>query len=305
MTRVLLIPSLIAIGLGCFWISAAKAPDAQAEKPIFFCITDEINTLDPGRMSWMNDIRVAMALWEGLTAYDPDTLAPVSGVAEKWEISPDGKTYTFHLRHDALWNNGDPVLAQDFLFAWKRVLTPSTGADSVGLFKGVVGAEDYTNALDKNKPADFASVGIKAPDDRTIVVTLTAACGYYLDLCAFPPFFPLHQKSMEKFLLDKSNPDAGYVGNWARPPHIICNGPYILTEWKFKQYLALEPNPRYWDRANVHCKKLLIKAISDPRTALLAYQQRDLDVVQFPTNPQFGEDLIARRDAGQRNDVQF
>jgi oligopeptide transport system substrate-binding protein len=306
MNRVLLIPTLllIAIGLTCFYLSAAKSPPPSQEKPIVFCIADEIKTLDPGRMSWMNDIRVAMALWEGLTAYDPETLAPVPGIAETWELSPDKKTYTFHLRKNARWSNGDPVTANDFLFAWKRVLTPSTGADYIGLFKGILGAEDYTNALDKNNPADFASVGIKAPDDYTIIVTLTAPCGYFLDLCAFPPFFPLHQAAMQPFLLAPPDPAKGYDGKWTRPPHIVTNGPYILDEWRFKQFLSLKPNPQYWDRQNVRCGNILIKAISDPRTALLAYQQGALDVVSFPTNPQFGEDLIIARDAGRR-DIQY
>ena len=117
MIRVLLIPTIFLLVLGsvCFLLSAAR-PSQLDERSITFCIGDEIKTLDPGRMSWTNDIRVAMCIWEGLTAYDPDTLAPVPGMAESWDISPDGKTYTFHLRRDAAWSNGDPVTAFDFLF---------------------------------------------------------------------------------------------------------------------------------------------------------------------------------------------
>ncbi|MCL2647796.1 MAG: peptide ABC transporter substrate-binding protein [Phycisphaerales bacterium] len=305
MIRVLFIPTifLLALGLLCFLLSAT--PLSYSEKTtITFCLGDEIKTLDPGRMSWMNDIRVAMCIWEGLTAYDPDTLAPVPGMAESWDVSPDGKTYTFHLRLDATWSNGDPVTSADFLFAWKRILTPSTGADYIGLFKGIVGAEAYTDVIDKKQPADFTAVGISAPDPHTLVVHLTAPCSYFLDMCAFPPFFPLNQKSMQPFL-DSANPDAGYQSNWARPPYIVGNGPYLLREWKFKQFLTLEANPRYWDRKNVRCQQLLIKSITDPRTSLLAYQQGGVDVIQFPVNPQFGEDMLYANADGQRHDVFF
>jgi len=301
MIRVLMVPTvfLLVLGVGCFLLSA-KSSSKTDESAITFCIGDEIKTLDPGRMSWMNDIRVAMCIWEGLTAYDPDTLEPVPGVAESWEVSSDGMVYTFRLRKDTLWSNGDAVTAADFIFAWRRVLTPSTGADYIGLFKYIVGAEEYTDALDKNESADFSTVGISSPDPHTLVVRLKAPCSYFLDTCAFPPFFPLHEKSMRPFLLESGT----YQNNWARPPYIVGNGAYVLREWKFKQFLAFEPNPNYWDRRNVRCEKLFIKSITDPRTSLLAYQQGSVDVVQFPGNPQFGEDLIAARDAG-RNDINY
>jgi oligopeptide transport system substrate-binding protein len=297
MNRVLLIPTLVLIVLGalCFWISAGKEPTAVGgkglERPIVICNGDEIKTLDPGQMSWANDIRVAMAMWEGLTAYDPDTLKPVPGVAEKWDISPDGKTYTFHLRHDARWSNGEPVTSADFMFAWKRTITPATGADYGGLFNVIVGAEDFLNAP-ADKPGDFSKVGIKAPDDHTLVVQLKAPCGYFLDLCAFPPFFPLNEKAMAAFLLDKSHPEKGWDGKWTRPPAVVSNGPYVLDDWKFKQYLSLKPNPQNWDKANVKCSNVVIKGISDSRAALLAYRAGALDVLTFVPQ-QFGDDLVA------------
>ena len=140
MKRVLLIPTILLLLAGalCYWLSTgfaaggggkgASISEDPTHRPIVFCASDDIKTLDPGKMSWMNDIRVAMGLWEGLTSYDPKTLAPLPGVAEAWDISPDKTTYTFHLRKDARWSNGDPVTANDFLFAWKRVLTPATRA---------------------------------------------------------------------------------------------------------------------------------------------------------------------------------
>ena len=305
MNRVLLIPTVLLLILGSVCLFITRSHTAGT-RPLVFCNADDIKTLDPGKMSWQNDIRTAMGMWEGLTAYDPKTLEPVPGVAESWTISPDGKTYTFHLRSSARWSNGDPVVAQDFLFAWQRVLTPATAADYVNLFFPIKGAEDYYNALDKNvTPApSFSSVGIRSPDPHTIVIELANPCGYYLDLVAFSPYYPLHEKSMRPFLLDPADPAKGYDGAWTRPPAVVSNGPFQLTEWLFKRHLRLTFNPYYWDRAAVKTDTILIQALDDPRTALLAYQQGDVDVLSFVPQ-QFGELLLKQRDEKQRTDIQY
>src|SRR4051794_37781832 len=133
MSRVLIIPTLLLLLIGGLWYTLSLGPTgAKGRKTIVYCTSDAIRTLGVGEMSWMNDITAAMRLWEGLVAYNPKNLKAVLGVAESWEITPDGKTYTFHLRANAKWSNGEPVTADDFIFAWKRVLTPSTGADYIG-----------------------------------------------------------------------------------------------------------------------------------------------------------------------------
>src|ERR1700753_1483706 len=130
MNRVLLIPALLLLIIGSlsYLLSAGPLRIGGSNPPIVVCYPDDVKTLDVGEMSWMNDIRTAMALWEGLTTYgSPDNgkdLTPLPGAAESWDISPDGKTYTFHLRKEGRWSNGDPVTADDFIFAWKRVFVP-------------------------------------------------------------------------------------------------------------------------------------------------------------------------------------
>jgi oligopeptide transport system substrate-binding protein len=322
MRRVLLIPTIVLLVLAtvCFAISAGLSPSnvpatKAASRPVVFANGDEIKTLDVGKMSWASDIRAAMGLWEGLVAYDPKTLRPVPGVAEKWTVSPDGKTYTFTLRPDARWSNGDPVTAHDFLFSWQRVLTPSTGGDYISLFKVIIGAEDFTAAIEKqakardsHAPAGPAPLpatlsGIEIPEPRTLIVHLNNPCTYFLDLCAFPPFYPLHEASMAPFL-DKTDPLKGYDGEWTHPPHLVTNGPYRLTEWKFKQYLLFTPNPYYWDRANVKCDRLYLKAISEDRSALLALQTGTVDALSFVPQS-FGDDLLASQDPEVRKTVHF
>ncbi len=307
MRRVLLIPSiaLLILFAACFLISAGPfTGTSPTSRPITFLLLDDIKTLDSGQMSWANDLRAAEALWDGLTTYDiNDNLKPVPAGAASWEISADGKLYTFHLRPNARWSNGDPVTAEDYLFAWRRVLNPSTGADYISLFDHIEGANAYTDALDKYESArqeyEKQSTagnhgGVEAPappdpamfraekiDDLTLVVHLNAPCTFFLDLLAMPPFFPLNAKSMEPFLLDKSDPLKGYDASYTRPPHLVSNGAFMLTDWKFKQHLLLEPNPHYWDRENVKCPQLIIQSVPDGRTALLMYQTGTADVLSF------------------------
>ena len=310
MNRILLIPSIALLLL--FIIGYALSgghiatPANSADRPIVFANADEVKTLDVGKMSWANDIRTAMGLWEGLVAYHPETLEILPGVAEKWEITPDGKTYTFHLRSSARWSNGDPVGARNFLFAWKRVLTPSTGADYINLFYPIAGAEAYSAALGGPHPetADFSTVGIHSPDDHTLIVQLAQPCTYFLDLCAFPPYYPLHEAAMQPFLLDRADPSKGYDARWTRPPHLITNGAFFLKDWQFKRELVLQPSPFYWDRAHVKATSLIVKAYEDPRTALLAYQEGRVDAMSFVPQ-QFGEELLAQQNSHKRNDIHF
>ncbi|HUO09813.1 MAG TPA: peptide ABC transporter substrate-binding protein [Phycisphaerae bacterium] len=304
MKRVLLIPCLLLLLLGVVAYFASAGPlRVGKQRPIVVCYVDDVKTLDVGQMSWMNDIRTAMALWEGLATYGPDSLKPIPGAAESWEISPDQKTYTFHLRKNAKWSNGDPVTSADFLFAWKRVFEPATRANYVTLMYVIEGAEEYAKLRGDNKPADWSTVGVRAPDPYTLVVKLKYPRSYFLDLCAFPTFFPVNEKAMAPFLNDPGDPSKGFREQWERSPNLVTNGAYFLKDWKFKQHLLMEPNAYYWDRGNVKCDQLVITSIADQRAALLAYQSGTVDVLT--TVPQqFGEDLLKQMDEG-RTDIHY
>jgi len=282
MRRILLLPTLFLLALGalCFLLSAGPfTRRGAASRPIVVGILDDIKTLDVAKMSWANDIRAAMALYEGLTMYDTrDKLQPIPAAAASWEISADRKTYTFHLRPDGRWSNGDPVTADDFLFAWKRALTPATGADYIGLFKSIRGAEEYTAALEKKAPPGPDLLGFKKLDGLTLQVQLRAPCAYFLDLLAMPVYFPLHEKSMRPFLLKDAT---GYDEAFTQPPHLVSNGPFQLTEWRVKRDLAFKPNPFYWDQAGVKCPALRIESVSDSRAALMKFESGELDYLTF------------------------
>jgi oligopeptide transport system substrate-binding protein len=297
MSRVLLLPSIVLLLLAalCYALSGGRilVGAASKDRPVVVCNMDDIKTIDIHRSSWASDIRTQMALWEGLTAYDPADLHPVPGVAQRWELSPDRTTYTFHLRHDARWSNGDPVLAKDFLFAWRRLINPATGADYAELFNVVQGAQEFAATLAAKKNADFSTVGVHAPDPYTIVVKLKTPCSYFLDLCAFPPLYPLNENAMGDAV---NRPDDE---SWTHPPRLVTNGPFMLAQWRFKQYLELHPNPYYWDRKNVKTQRLRITAISDHRAALLAFQTHTVDLLTFVPQS-FGEDLVSQNDPAKR-----
>ena len=243
MGRLLVIPVVLLVLLGAAMVWSGREAD---ERPDFaFINRGEIRTLDPNRMSWAEDIRLGYALYEGLYALHPETLEAVPGIAGKIDISDDKTVYTFHIRPEAGWSNGDPVLAKDFVFAWRRMLEQP--GDYTYLLDYIKGAVEYRTALAKGSPADFDAVGIKIIGDRTLRVMLNHPVAYFPDLVAFPPFFPLNEKSMEPF-----KEKAGvYNREFIRPPNLVTNGPYRLARWDFKKRLRLIANDHYWDRKNV------------------------------------------------------
>ncbi len=270
-----------------------------------FCEAGQIHTLDPQHMTWMQDIRVGLGLWEGLAQYNPSTLEPMPGIARKWIISPDGKTYTFFLRPNARWSNGDPVTAANFIFSWRHMLQPSTAGGYIAMYFHIAGARAYFYSLVSHARHHllFSSVGVKAVGRHELVVQLTRPCGYFLSLMAFPPFFPLDARSMKPFLVHTGG-FLHYNARWTRPPNLVTDGPYRLADWRFHQYLLLKPNPYYYDRRAVRCRRLLVENYPDAQSAFLAYQSGTLNVLSFiPGN--FAPTLLKLQSAGKRHDVHY
>lgn len=224
---VVLIPAVLVLG------TATEEP-----ADFVFDLSSEPETLDGAFLTDQPGGRVVTALFEGLLSRDPHTLAPVPGVAYRWEFSADGRTITFHLR-PCLWSNGDPVVAGDFLVQWDRILRPGSGARYVDLFFFIAGAEAYQRG-EAAEAADFAAVGAKAPDDSTLVVTLNHPTPFFLDLCAFYPYYPVNPRVVEL-----------HGDEWIRPENLVSNGPFVLVDWQLRRRIRLRKNPRYWDAANV------------------------------------------------------
>ena len=204
-------------------------------------------SLDPHVATQAADYSVLSALFEGLLTEDPVDLHPVPGVAERWAVSPDGLTYTFHLRANARWSNGDPVTAQDFVASCRRVLTPSLAAENANLLYVVRGAE----AFHRGQSVDFASVGVAALDAQTLRITLAHPAPQFLSMLNHPAWFPVHLPTIEK------NGPAAERGNpWARPGSFVGNGPFVLREWRSGQRIVVAQSPTYWDAAAVRLREI-------------------------------------------------
>jgi len=220
----------------------APRPAPDSEQILRFNNGIEPETLDPAIMTGAPEHVLALALFEGLTTYDAKTLAPRPGMAKSWDISKDGLTYTFHLRHNARWSNGDEVTADDFLFSWNRAISPRIAAQYAYQFKYIRGAKAFTSGDIK----DFTKVGIKAPDKYTMVVTLAAPTAFFLDLTSFQTYMPVHQNTVNT-----------HGDKWTKPENMVCNGPFLLKEWSSEKRVVLEKNPTYWNASAVRLQKII------------------------------------------------
>jgi oligopeptide transport system substrate-binding protein len=205
-------------------------------------VGQDLKDLDPHLATAAADYHVLSALFEGLVAEDPVDLHPVPGVAASWDITDAGLTYTFHLRPDARWSNGDPVTSQDFAQSFKRVLTPALAAPNAPALYLIRGAEEFH----KGRDTEFAKVGILTPDARTLRLTLTHASASFLAQLNQAVWFPVHLPSIEKngSATDRANA-------WARPGKLVGNGPFKLEAWRTGQVIVAAKSPTYWDAATV------------------------------------------------------
>ena len=203
----------------------------------------EPQDLDPQTITGVPEHKIWMALFEGLLSEDPKDNHPVPGVAESWEISPDGKIYTFHLRANARWSNGDRITAAQYVDSYQRMLSPALAAEYSYLLWFVVGAEDYTSG----KLTDFTQVGFKAPDPRTLQVTLKEPTPYLTKIIASHYAWSIVPVDVIKKFgkLDQRRTA------WTRPANFVGNGPFLLKEWLPQQKITVVRNPHYWDAANV------------------------------------------------------
>lgn len=209
------------------------------------------------------------ALLEGLVRLANDGTTVLPGIAERWELSPDERTYTFHLRAGATWSNGDPVTAEDFVAGFRRFLEPKLGCEGANRLFAVERARDFVEGRAK----DFADVGIKAPDARTVVFRLAFRAPYFLPLLTDSHLRPLHRPTLEKF---GGGDRRG--GKWTEPGNFVSNGPFVLAEWKPHTHLVVRKNPRYWDAARVRLEEIRFYPIEESAVEERAYRAGQLHV---------------------------
>jgi oligopeptide transport system substrate-binding protein len=235
------------------------------ERELRINLETEPPTLDWNLATDGVSIIVIQSLMRGLTRLD-DQLLPQPDLAERWDVSADGRSYTFHIRPGVRWSDGAPLTAQQFVDSWQRLLTPATAAEYAYSLFGVRGARDF-NA---GKSRDFASVGIRAPDAQTLVVELEAPLVYFPALVNFMVTFPLRKDLVEK-----------YGEHWTDPGNLVSLGPFVLEEWRHEYRLTLRANPTYW-AGRPPLDRIRAYMVGEGSTALVLWEQGQLDLVRIP-----------------------
>ncbi|MCM3180541.1 peptide ABC transporter substrate-binding protein [Cytobacillus horneckiae] len=252
--------------------------EEAAEKVLYMNNGQEPTSFDPpigfNAVSWQS----LNNLMEGLTRLG-QSHEPEAATAEDWDVSEDGKVYTFHIREDAKWSNGDDVTAGDFVYAWKRLLDPNTGSPAAFLAYFIEGGEAFNNG---EGSAD--DVQVKAVDDKTFEVTLISPQAYFLSVITNPAFFPINEKVAEE------------NSEWfAEAESFVGNGPFNLTEWVHDSHFVMEKNEQYWDAENVKLDKVHWAMVDDTNTEYQMFQTGDLDTSDVP--PELSEQLFADESA--------
>lgn len=235
--------------------------DLAAEQALTISIDTAPTTLDPLLTAESQTTHVLDDLFEGLVALGVDG-KPVPGVAREWAVSEDGRTWTFHLRADARWSNGEPVTAQDFIFAWEREVDPKTGAPYAQLLASLVNAEQIMAG--KLPPT---ALGVDSPDPHTLIVHLTASVPYFLEILDQQYFYPLYAPALKQ-----------WGDEWVSAQHMVCNGAFHLQEDARSVRIGLERNPYYWDSRNVRLQRVTYLVLPDANVHSLRFQS---DEVQF------------------------
>ena len=215
-----------------------KSISSKELKILKITVGAEPEDIDPHVVTGVPEHHIIAALTEGLVAEDPVDLHPVPGVAEKWEVSEDGKVYTFQIRENAKWSNGDTLTANDFAESFKRILTPALASKYAYMLFVMKGAEDYSTG----KLKDFSKVGVKAINDRTLQINLNAPTPYFLSLLNHYTWFPVHIATVKKY-----NGLTKRGSGWTKPENFVSNGPFTLKSWKLGRKLVVEKSSTYWD----------------------------------------------------------
>src|SRR5215470_649555 len=227
-------------------------------------------TLDPHKLEGVPEFNITADLFEGLTTYGPDAKV-VPGAAESWDISDDGKVYTFHLRKDGKWSNGDPLKADDFVYSLRRAVDPVTASPYSYILEPIVNAAEITGG----KEPDLTKLGVKALDDYTVQITLTQPTAHFLQLMRHNISFPVNKAVVEKFGKD-----------WTKPENMVSNGAYKLADWTPQASLIMVKNPNFHDAASVKLDKVVYYPTEDIPEEFKRFRAGELDVTNEVPNDQ-------------------
>ena len=296
------IRAAVALGLlGALLLGAVALTRGARLEPADFTFNNgtEVQTLDPATVTGVPEGRVIRCIFEGLVIKDPKDLSPIPGMAERWEISGDGLTYTFHLRQGARWTNGDEVTAQDFEWSMLRMLDPRTGSEYAYQLWYIQGAKEFTtevhpvgHALAGHSKHDPTSVAIRALDRYTLEIKLNYPTPFFLELMGFYPVFPVNRRNLEE--AKERWPDSWEI-EWLRPENIVTNGPWKVQSRRVNDRIRLTKNEDYWDADNVAFNTMDVLAIEQAATGVNVYLTGGCDFVD-KVNDNVVPQLLPRED---------
>ncbi len=224
----------------------------------------EPETLDVHRSSGVPEANIQRDLFEGLLTEGPDG-ALLPGVAERWSVSDDGLTYRFFLRGDARWSDGSPVVAEDFVYAFRRALAPETASDYAFILWPIAGAE----ALGKGELKDPAGLGVRALGPRELEIRLAAPTPYFLGLLTHHMTYPVQRKAIE-----------AHGGQWTRPGNLVGNGAYRLAEWVPQSHVKLVRNEHFHAARSVAIDAVVYYPTEDKHSELKRFRAGELDITE-------------------------
>ncbi|NNN43534.1 MULTISPECIES: ABC transporter substrate-binding protein [unclassified Vibrio] len=264
-TQTLLLSASLAVGTTSFTAFAANVPPGTKLAEIQEIVRGngtEVATIDPHKSQGVPESHVIRDLLEGLVNQDADGNV-IPGVAESWETT-DNQTYTFHLRKEAKWSNGDPVTAQDFVYSWQRALDPATASPYAWYM-------EYTKIKNAKEivagKKDKSTLAVKALDDHTLVVELEKAVPYFVMMTGHTTMKPVHQKTIET-----------YGDNWTKPEHFVGNGAYVVNRWVVNERLVLTRNEQYWDNAHTVINKVTFLPIENQVAEMNRFLAGEIDI---------------------------
>ncbi len=244
--------------------SGNRAPDAvdiSRKDTLNINIATEPPTLDWSLATDVTSFTIIENIMDGLAAFD-EKYEPVPALARSWRVSEDGRTYTFKIREKVLWTDGVPLRAGDFLYSWKRILKPETAGSYAYFLFDVKNARKFNSGEIK----DFGKVGVKAPDEHTLIVTLEKPRAYFLSLVTFMSIFPMRKDIVEK-----------YGTRWTEAENIVTLGPYRLKEWKHHKEVLIKEYEGYWGEKPKSAKKVKMIMNENPVSTLALYESGELD----------------------------
>jgi oligopeptide transport system substrate-binding protein len=272
----------LAMAAGCTTRAQSSQYFGKIEPPkgqvLRYISGPEPESLDPQVSTGQPEARIYLALYEGLTEYDPVTGQAIPAIAERWESNGDNTEFTFYLRHNARWSNGDPITANDFVYSLRRGLAPGLAARSAYLAYYIQGAQAYNEG--KGRAEDL---GIQAVDDYTLKIHLTTPVPFLSGLVAHQMFRLVPRKSIEK-----------YGDDWTQPQNIITCGAFKVQTWRHYDRLIVVRDPMYWDAARVKLDQITFYPVEDQTTQMNLYKAGEVDATYNHTVPYAWVDDLRR-----------